>query len=281
MSAAAVCHHDRQHQAIWRHNSRGFARQDPVQAGNRRWAVAQQGNAPLGPPAVRPDDGHTKLCPDLHTLHDLWDECKFGIGGRKAASQFIGQEHGGHGVNEKMQRCCHGKRMFDLMERLVREGGTVDSAIAKIKVAHGQRASPIFIMNVVGNHGVHPALLQRDSQPAVNVFFAPRSVVRGGRTDAGVPRGGARGNHVPRPMDGSASVQGTLSAAISGLGAGNLMAVFQSTGVTANVQKASMQNWQLANCMQKQQFLFFCLLHFCICSAPLLRIFDDLNFARM
>jgi len=211
-----------------------------------------------------------RRCPNLHTLHDLWGECKFGIGGRKAASQFIGQEHSGHGVNEKVQRCCHRKRMFDLMERLVHEGGAVDSAIAKIKVAHGQRASPIFIMNVVGNHGVHPALLQRDSQPAVNVFFAPRSVVRGGRTDAGVPRGGARGNHVPRPMDGSASVQGTLSAAISGLGAGNLMAVFQSTGVTANVQKASMQNWQLANCMQKQQFLLFYLVSFCICSAPLL-----------
>ena len=116
----------------------GFARQDPVQASNRRRAVAQQGNAPLGPPANRPDDGHAELCPNLHTLHDLWDEYKFGIGGRKPASQFTSQECGEHGVNKKKQRCYRRKRIWDLMDRLTREGDTVDLGIAKIKVACGQ-----------------------------------------------------------------------------------------------------------------------------------------------
>ena len=116
----------------------GVARQDPAQADNRRWAVAQQGNAPLGPPANHPDDGHAELCPDLHTLHDLWDEHKFGVGGHKPASQFTGQEHGGHGVNKKKQRCCCRKGTWKLMERLICEGDTVDSAVAKIKVACGQ-----------------------------------------------------------------------------------------------------------------------------------------------
>jgi len=116
----------------------GFAWQDPVQASNRRRAITQQGNAHHGTPANRPDDGHAELCPNLHTLHDLWDEYKFGIGGRKPASQFTSQECGEHGVNKKKQRCYRRKRIWDLMDRLTREGDTVDLAIAKIKVACGQ-----------------------------------------------------------------------------------------------------------------------------------------------
>jgi len=84
----------------------GFARQDPVQASNWRRDVAQQGNAQHGTLDNHPDDGHAELCPNLHTLNDLWDEHKFGFGGRKPASQFTSQERGGHGVNKKKQRCC-------------------------------------------------------------------------------------------------------------------------------------------------------------------------------
>jgi len=92
-----------------------------------------------------------------------------------------------------------------------------------------------FIMNAIGKHGVHPTLLQPNSQPTGNAFFAPRRAVRGGRTDAGVPRGGARGNHVPRLMGGSVAVQGTLLAEINGVGTGNPTAIFQSTRVIVNV----------------------------------------------
>jgi len=125
--------------------------------------------------------------------------------------------------------------MWDLMERLIREGDTVDSAIARIKVAYGQRSSPTFIVNVIGKHGVHPTLLHPNSQPTGNAFFAPRRPVPGGRIDAGVPRGGARGSHVPRLMDGSVAVQGTLLAEINGVGNGNPTAIFQSNRVTAQI----------------------------------------------
>jgi len=97
-------------------------------------------------------------------------------------------------------------------------------------------------VNAIGKHGVHPTLLQPNCQPTGNAFFAPRRAVVGDRTDAGAPRGGARCNHVPRLVDGSVAVQGTLLAAINGVRAGNTTTVFQSTRVTANVQKASVQN---------------------------------------
>jgi len=34
------------------------------------------------------------------------------------------------------------------------QGDNVNSAVAKIKVAYGQRSSPTFIMNAIGKHGV-------------------------------------------------------------------------------------------------------------------------------
>jgi len=77
----------------------GFARQDPLQASNRRRAIAQQENHPPN----TPDDRNDELCPNLHTPQDLWEEWKFGIGGRKPASWFASQEHGGHGSKGKKQ----------------------------------------------------------------------------------------------------------------------------------------------------------------------------------
>jgi len=59
------------------------------------------------------------------------------------------------------------------------------------------------MMNVIGKHGVHPTLLGPNAQLGASVFFAPRRAVRGDRTDAGAPRGGARGVHVLMRMDSS------------------------------------------------------------------------------
>ena len=195
----------------------GFARQDPVQAGNRRRAVAQNRNAPN-----RPDDGNAELCPNLHTLQDLWDEYKFGIGGRKPASQFTSQERGGYGVNKKKQRYSRRKRIWDIMERLIREGDTVDRAIIKIKRAYGERSSPSKIMEAIGGYGVHPTLLGANA-PA-NAFFAPRQsvvrAVRGGRINAGVPRGGPRTANVPRLPDTQVGLQAELNQQLMGDGPG-------------------------------------------------------------
>jgi len=45
------------------------------------------------------------------------------------------------------------------MDRLVREGATPAEVIRKIKVAYSEAASPTFIMNAIGKHGVHPNLV--------------------------------------------------------------------------------------------------------------------------
>jgi len=77
----------------------GFARQDPAQGGNRRRAVAQQENRPPNTPDAR----NAKLCPNLHTLQDLWEEWEFGVGGHKPASRFDSQERSGQGSKGKKQ----------------------------------------------------------------------------------------------------------------------------------------------------------------------------------
>jgi len=69
-------------------------------------------------------------------------------------------------------------------------------------------------MNAIGKHGVHPTLSGANFQPRGNAFSAPPCAVPGGRTDAGVPHGGARGDHVPRLIGGSAAVQNLLRAEI-------------------------------------------------------------------
>jgi len=66
----------------------GFTRQDPRQAADRRQAEAKNLQ-----PGTR--DGSTELTPNLQTLEDLWNEWKFGLGGRKAAEQFAPTERGG------------------------------------------------------------------------------------------------------------------------------------------------------------------------------------------
>jgi len=81
----------------------GFAQQDPVQASNRRRALAQQENRPPN----APDDRNAELCPNLHTLQDPWEEWKFGVGGCNSASRFTGLERSGHGMKGKKQRCGH------------------------------------------------------------------------------------------------------------------------------------------------------------------------------
>jgi len=48
----------------------GVGRQDPVQVSNRRRLVGQQENRLPN----APDDHNAKLCPNLHTLQDLWEE---------------------------------------------------------------------------------------------------------------------------------------------------------------------------------------------------------------
>jgi len=221
----------------------GFARQDPVQASNRRRAVAQQENRPPN----TPDDRNAELCPNLHTLQDLWEEWKFGIGGRKPASRFNSQERGGYGSKGKKQRYSRRKRVWDLMDRLVREGDTPAEAIRKIKLAYGEAASPTFIMNAIGKYGVHPNLVNgAANQQAAGARYAPflnaprRGQGRGRQAVMPTDRRGVlapmfRAAGVPRLMGTSVAVQETLNAELRGEGAGNATAIFQSTTVRAEI----------------------------------------------
>ena len=195
----------------------GFARQDPVQASHRR---RHQGQTEAAPPNA-PDDSNAELCPNLHTLEDLWEEWKFGVGTRKAASQFTPQERGGYGVNKKKQRYSRRKRIWDIMERLVREGDTPQQAIRKIKVAYGEKKSPTFIMNAIGKFGVHPNLVNGDEEnQVVGQQGRGRGPRRGGRL-AVLPRRNRqlapmfRGPGVPRLTDGSVLLQNMLNNVIN------------------------------------------------------------------
>jgi len=51
-------------------------------------------------------DGAAELTPNLHTLEDLWNEWKFGLGGGKAAQHFAARERGGHGHRGKKMKHC-------------------------------------------------------------------------------------------------------------------------------------------------------------------------------
>ena len=131
------------------------------------------------------------------------------------------------------------------MERLVREGDTPTVAIRKIKVAYGEAASPTFIMNAIGRHGVHPNLVNGPAnQQAAAARHAPflnaphRGQGRGRQATLPTRRGLApifRGADVPRLMGTSVAVQGTLLAEINGVGNGNPTAIFQSNRVTAQI----------------------------------------------
>ena len=74
----------------------GFARQDPIQAGDRRQALAKIQNHQPGE-----CNGNAELTPNLHSLEDLWNEWKFGLAGRKAARHFTARECGGMGTAER------------------------------------------------------------------------------------------------------------------------------------------------------------------------------------
>jgi len=173
------------------------------------------------------------------------EEWKFGIGGRKPLSCFNSQERSGYGSKGKKQQHSRRKRVWDLMDTLVREGDTPAEATHKIKVAYSEAASPTFIMNAIGKYGVHPNLVNGPAnQQAAAARYAPflnaphRGQGRGRQATLPTQRRVApifRGADVPRLMGTSVAVQGALLAEINGVGAGNPTAIFQSNRVTANV----------------------------------------------
>ena len=94
-------------------------------------------------------------CP--RTLHDLWVEYQFGLGGRKAAKEFTPSERGA--VKYKYHRR---KVVWDMVAELIRSGYTADSACDKIYDVYGKNKTVTQIINLMRldhrSMGGHPLL---------------------------------------------------------------------------------------------------------------------------
>jgi len=147
----------RQHAMIKGNNRRfgcriqgGFACQDPRQAADRR-----QGDAKNLQPGAR--DGTPELTPNFHTLEDLWNEWKFGLGGRKTAEQFTPTERGGgQGHRGKKMKYCRRKKIWTLQQRLVAEGRSPQEVNDVIRKAYGRSLSIPALSKAIKRLPVHP-----------------------------------------------------------------------------------------------------------------------------
>jgi hypothetical protein len=96
------------------------------------------------------------ISPTPRTLHELWQEYEFGIGGRKAAKDFTAQERGR--VKHKYTRR---KAVWDKIGEMVRGGWTAQAAIDRIYFVYGQNLCVTHIINRMKAdraRGGHPEL---------------------------------------------------------------------------------------------------------------------------
>jgi hypothetical protein len=96
------------------------------------------------------------ISPTPRTLHELWQEYEFGIGGRKPAKDFTAQERGG--VKHKYTRR---KVVWDKIAEMVRGGWTAQAAIDRIYFVYGVNLCVTHIINrmkVDRALGGHPEL---------------------------------------------------------------------------------------------------------------------------
>jgi hypothetical protein len=82
------------------------------------------------------------LMPTPRSLHDLWQEYEFGVGGRKAAKLFSYSERG-----RSKHKYHRRKIVWDLISGLVRQGHTADVSIDSIYAVYGGQTSVSNIIN--------------------------------------------------------------------------------------------------------------------------------------
>jgi hypothetical protein len=82
------------------------------------------------------------LMPTPRSLHDLWQEYEFGVGGRKAAKLFSYTERG-----RSKHKYHRRKIVWDLISGLVRQGHTADAGIDRIYAVYGGQTSVSNIIN--------------------------------------------------------------------------------------------------------------------------------------
>ena len=99
---------------------------------------------------------HTTLCKCPRSLYVLWQEYQFGIGGRKPARLFNSAERG----KVKFNYCLR-KHFWTLMEKMIRNGYTFNTAIDKIYSVYDRSRSVTQILRCIRNdakNGGHPQL---------------------------------------------------------------------------------------------------------------------------
>jgi Transcriptional activator of glycolytic enzymes len=133
-----------------------MARQDPVQAQERRAWENQQVQAAL----ENHEADSASLSPAPKTLHELYTEWQYGIGGRKAARLWNSRERSrrADGIKQKFYRRSV---VWKTLNRLVNKGYHVQEAIHMIKDAYGHNCTVSQYINKIirdRQNGGHPNL---------------------------------------------------------------------------------------------------------------------------
>ena len=133
------------------------ARQDPVQAQERRAAENQQAAQAV---MENHEPGSATLSPAPKTLHELYTEWQYGIGGRKAARLWNSRERSRRvdGIKQKFYRRSV---VWTILKRLVNKGHHIQEAIHMIKEAYGHDCTVSQYINKIihdRRNGGHPNL---------------------------------------------------------------------------------------------------------------------------
>ena len=133
-----------------------IARQDPAQAQERRAAANEQAQAVM----ENQEAGSASLSPAPKTLHELYTEWQYGIGGRKAARLWNSRERSQQagGIKQKFYRRSV---VWKTINRLVNKGCHIQEAIHMIKDAYGHNCTISEYINKIiqdRQNGGHPNL---------------------------------------------------------------------------------------------------------------------------
>ena len=114
--------------------------------GTIQGAFARQANPGAANVQQEPQQaGAATLSPMPRTLHELWNEWEYGIGGRKPAKNFTRQERGNRagGIKQKYYRR---NKFWKWMCYKIRSGRSVDACIHLVRQTYGHRKSVTKIL---------------------------------------------------------------------------------------------------------------------------------------
>ena len=133
-----LCSNHTDHQfTTLNHNVQQIAAQPAHPIGHNARAAALEGiedTNEAGPVAT--------LSPHPRSIHSLWQEYEFGIGGRKATKDFTAMEWGNVKYNYHRR-----KVVWDAIAELIRSGWTANTACDRIQEVYGWNLSVTSIIN--------------------------------------------------------------------------------------------------------------------------------------